>query len=58
MKPPLIITIIWAIGAGTIMVLMGLEVIHNEKVVDRLLITIPGISAIIAGYWFSKKDDS
>jgi hypothetical protein len=31
-----------------------MEVIHNTKVVDRLLITIPAVSAIMIGYWFSK----
>jgi hypothetical protein len=33
---------------------MGMEIIHNQKIVDRLLIGIPGGSAIIMGYWFSK----
>ena len=56
MKPDLLITLIWGVLASTAMVLMGVEVIHNEKVVDRLLVTIPAVSAIIAGYWFSKKE--
>jgi hypothetical protein len=32
-----------------------MEIIHNEKIVDRLLIGIPSGSAIIMGYWFSKE---
>jgi hypothetical protein len=56
LRPDLIITVIWAIGSMTAMLLMGMEVIHNQKVVDRMLITIPAGSAIIMGYWFSKKD--
>jgi hypothetical protein len=55
-RPDFIITVIWAIGAMTAMVLMGTEIIHNQKLVDRMLITIPGGTAIIMGYWFSKKD--
>ncbi len=54
LRPDLIITVIWAIGSGLVLVLMGMEIIHNQKVVDRLLITIPAGSAIIMGYWFSK----
>jgi hypothetical protein len=52
--PDLIITVIWAIGSMIVLILMGMEVIHNQKVVDRLLITIPAGSAIIFGYWFNK----
>jgi hypothetical protein len=54
LRPDLIITVIWAIGAMTTLVLMGMEIIHSQKVVDRLLITIPAVSAMIIGYWFSK----
>jgi uncharacterized protein (DUF983 family) len=54
LRPDLIITVIWAIGSMITLVLMGMEVIHNTKVVDRLLITIPAVSAMIIGYWFSK----
>jgi hypothetical protein len=56
MKPDLLITLVWGVLASTAMVLMGTEVIHNQKVVDRLLVTIPAVSAIIAGYWFSKRE--
>ena len=56
MRPDLIITIIWAIGSMTAMLLMGMEIIHNQKLVDRMLITIPSGTAIIMGYWFSKKN--
>jgi hypothetical protein len=55
MRPDLIITLIYGVGAAVVLVLMGMEVIHNEKVVDKLLITIPTISALIAGYWFNKS---
>ena len=55
LKPDFIITVIWAIMAMTALVLMGMEVIHSEKVVDKLLLTIPAVSAVIMGYWFSKK---
>jgi hypothetical protein len=54
LRPDLILSVIWAIGSMTALVLMGMEVIHNQKVVDRMLITIPAGSAIILGYWFSK----
>jgi uncharacterized protein (DUF983 family) len=55
MRPDLIITVIYGVGAAVVLVLMGMEVIHNEKVVDKLLVTIPTISALIAGYWFNKS---
>jgi hypothetical protein len=55
MRADLVITLVWAIGSATVMVLMGTEVIHNPKVVDKLLVTIPTISALIAGYWFNKN---
>jgi hypothetical protein len=55
LRPDLIITVIWAIGSMTTLVLMGMEIIHSQKVVDRLLITIPAVSAMIIGYWFSKS---
>jgi hypothetical protein len=55
MRADLIITLIYGVGAAVVLVLMGMEVIHNEKVVDKLLITIPTISALIAGYWFNKS---
>jgi hypothetical protein len=55
MQPDLIITLAFAAGATIVMVLMGTEVIHNQQVVDKLLITIPAISALIAGYWFNKN---
>lgn len=55
MAPDLIITLVWAVGAAVVMVLMGMEVIHNQQVVDKLLVTIPTISALIAGYWFNKS---
>jgi hypothetical protein len=54
LRPDLIITVIWAIGSMTALLLMGTEIIHNQKIVDRLLITIPAGSALIMGYWFSK----
>jgi|HubBroStandDraft_2_1064218.scaffolds.fasta_scaffold1161822_2 hypothetical protein len=54
LRPDFIITCIWAVGAMTALVLCGTEIIHNQKIVDRLLITIPGGTAIIMGYWFSK----
>jgi len=55
MRADLIITLIYGVGAAVVLVLMGMEIIHNEKVVDKLLITIPTISALIAGYWFNKS---
>jgi hypothetical protein len=55
MQPDLIITLAFGVIAATAMLLMGMEVIHNEKVVDKLLVTIPTISALIAGYWFNKS---
>jgi hypothetical protein len=57
MRPDLIITLAFGVIAAVAMVLMGMEVIHNEKVVDKLLVTIPTISALIAGYWFNKARD-
>jgi hypothetical protein len=58
LRPDLVITVIWAIGSMTFLVLAGMEIVHNQKIIDRLLITIPAGSAIIMGYWFSKKDGS
>jgi hypothetical protein len=55
LRPDLIVSVIWALGSMTVMVLMGMEVIHNQQIVDRLLIGIPSGSAIIMGYWFSKE---
>jgi hypothetical protein len=55
MQPDLIITLVWAAGSAVVMVLMGMEIIHNQQVVDKLLVTIPTISALIAGYWFNKS---
>jgi hypothetical protein len=55
LRPDLIITVIWGVGAMIALVLMGMEIIHNQKIVDRLLIGIPSGSAIIMGYWFSKE---
>jgi hypothetical protein len=55
LRPDLIITVIWAIGAMLALVLCGMEIIHNQQIVDRLLIGIPSGSAIIMGYWFSKE---
>jgi hypothetical protein len=57
-RPDLIVTIIWAVGAMITLVLCGTEIIHNQKIVDRLLITIPAGSAIIMGYWFSRGKDN
>jgi hypothetical protein len=53
-RPDFVITVIWAIGSMIILILCGMEIIHNQKIIDRLLITIPSGSAIIMGYWFSK----
>jgi hypothetical protein len=53
--PAFVITVIWGIGSMVALVLMGMEIIHNQQVVDKLLITIPAGSAIIIGYWFSKS---
>jgi hypothetical protein len=55
LRPDLIITVIWAIGAMIVLVLMGMEIIHNQQVVDRLLLTIPSVSALIIAYWFGKN---
>jgi hypothetical protein len=55
MRPDLIITLAFGVIAATAMVLMGTEIIHNQQVVDKLLVTIPTISALIAGYWFNKS---
>jgi hypothetical protein len=56
--PAFIISLIWAIGSMIALVLMGMEIIHNSQVVDKLLITIPAGTAIIIGYWFSKSGNS
>jgi hypothetical protein len=56
MRPDFIITVIWGLGSMIVLVLMGMEIIHNQKIVDRLLLTIPAGTAVIMGYWFSKKD--
>jgi hypothetical protein len=55
MRADLIITLAWGVISATAMVLMGTEIIHNQQVVDKLLVTIPTISALIAGYWFNKS---
>jgi hypothetical protein len=55
LKPDFVLTVIWALGSMIVLILMGMEVIHNQKIVDRLLITIPSGTAIIMGYWFSKE---
>jgi hypothetical protein len=55
LRPDLIITVVWALGSMICLVLMGMEIIHSQKIVDRLLIGIPSGSAIIMGYWFSKE---
>ena len=57
LKPDFIITVIWAVGSMVALVLMGMEIIHSEKIVDKLLITIPSGTAIIMGYWFSKRQN-
>jgi len=57
MRPDLIITLGFGVIAAVVMVLMGTEIIHNAQVVDKLLVTIPTISALIAGYWFNKVRD-
>jgi uncharacterized membrane protein YccF (DUF307 family) len=57
MRPDLIITLAFGVISSTAMILMGMEIIHNEKVVDKLLVTIPTLSALIAGYWFNKVRD-
>jgi hypothetical protein len=49
-----IITVIWMVMVTVFMLLMGMEIIHSDKVVDKLLISIPTISALIVGYWFNK----
>jgi hypothetical protein len=57
LRPDFIITVIWALGSMACLILMGMEIIHNQKIVDRLLIGIPSGSAIIMGYWFSKDQN-
>lgn len=52
--PALIITVIYLIMAFVLLVLMGMEIIHNQTVVDRLLVTIPITGGLIAAYWFRK----
>jgi hypothetical protein len=54
-RPDFVLTVIWAVGSMIVLVLCGMEIIHNQKIVDRLLITIPSGTAIIMGYWFSKE---
>jgi hypothetical protein len=51
----LVITIVWGVIVATVMILMGMEVIHNQQVVDRLLVTMPTVSALVVAYWFNKK---
>jgi hypothetical protein len=55
LRPDFVLTVIWALGSMIVLVLCGMEIIHNQKIVDRLLITIPSGTAIIMGYWFSKE---
>jgi hypothetical protein len=57
LRPDFIITMVWTIGSMVALLLMGMEIIHNQQVVDKLLITIPSGSAIIIGYWFSKRQN-
>jgi hypothetical protein len=54
LRPDFIITCIWAVGSMITLVLCGMEIIHNQQIIDKLLITVPAGSAIIMGYWFSK----
>ena len=51
----LVITILYLVFAFVLLVLMGMEIISNKTVVDRLLITIPITGVVLCGYWFSKK---
>jgi hypothetical protein len=53
--PQLIITVVYVIAAFVLMVLMGMEIISNRVVTDRLMITIPLTGLAIIGYWFSKS---
>ena len=53
-NPALIITVVYLIMVFVLLILMGMEIIHNQTVIDRLLITIPITGALIGGYWFSR----
>ena len=54
LNPILIITILYLLAAFTLLVLMGMEIISNRAVTDRLLLTIPVTGALIMAYWFSR----
>ena len=52
--PVLIITLAYLVCVFVLLVLMGMDIIDNRQVVDRLLITIPITGALIGAYWFTK----
>jgi protein-S-isoprenylcysteine O-methyltransferase Ste14 len=52
--PDLIITVLYILVLFAMMVLMGTGVITNQRVEERLLITLPATSAMVITYWFMK----
>lgn len=52
--PDLIITIVYVVLLFTIMVMMGTGIIHNQRVEERLLTTLPATSSLVIAYWFMK----
>ena len=52
--PDLIITVIYIAVLFATMVLMGTGVITNQRVEERLLVTLPATSAMVIAYWFMK----
>jgi len=52
--PDLIITVLYIVVLFATMVLMGTGVISNQRVEERLLVTLPATSAMVIAYWFMK----
>jgi hypothetical protein len=52
--PDLIITIAYIVVLFATVVMMGTGYIHNQRLEERLLVTLPATSAMVIAYWFMK----
>ena len=52
--PDLIITVLYIVVLFATVVMMGTGFIHNPRVEERLLVTLPATSAMVIAYWFMK----
>lgn len=53
-QPDLIITVLYVILLFAIMTMMGVGIITNQRVEERLLTTLPATSSLVIAYWFMK----